>query len=190
MSGDGSPSWAIIQLLAANTPPGFSTRKISRKIASLSGTCSNASLENTTSKSAVGKRQRTRRRLHEIGAIRQPALCGPPARRGDDRALDVEARHVSGAVPVDQMQRNAAGAAADVEHMAALERQSGDDAVDFLRPARRQIALAPQRLQETDRRVVILGQIDAVCAHRMPFSNRRTVGSKPSASTGKRNRIC
>jgi len=47
------------------------------------------------------------------------------------------------AVPFQQMQRDAAGAAADVEDLLALERQALDHAVHFLRPAGRQIAVAP-----------------------------------------------
>ena len=170
MSGDGSPSWPIIQLLAANTPPGFSTRKISRKIASLSGTCSSASLEKTTSKAPSGNGS------GPGGACTKSARSERPRRCARSRAAAMTGRSTSKPVTcpapmlVDQMQRDAARAAADVEHALAFERQAGDDAVDLLRAAGRQIAVAPQRLEEADRRVVIFGRIDGACAHRRHVS--------------------
>ena len=85
----------------------------------------------------------------------QALARGMRASRLDDRLLDVEARGMGGAVAGDQMQRDAACPAADVEHRLALERQPFQHAVDFVGSAGRQITLAPQRLQEADGRVVI-----------------------------------
>ena len=50
--GEPSPSCEIIQFDAANTPPVSARRKISANSASLSGTCSSASFENTMSNDA------------------------------------------------------------------------------------------------------------------------------------------
>ena len=135
MSGDGSPSWPIIQLLAANTPPGFSTRKISRKIASLSGTCSSASLEKTTSKTPSANGSGPGGACTKSARSDRPRLCARRRAAAMTGPLDVEAGHMSGAVLVDQMQRDAAGAAADVEH-AGCRRAPGRRRRGRLPPAR------------------------------------------------------
>ena len=75
--------------------------------------------------------------------------------RLDHRPLDIEPDNVGGAMALEQMQRYAAGAAANVEDRLAVERKALDHPVDLIRPARRQIAVAPQRLEEADGGVVI-----------------------------------
>src|SRR4051794_11453290 len=114
--------------------------------------------------------------------------------RLDHRPLDVEAGGMSSTVALHQMQRDAAGAAADVEDRLAPERQPFDHPVDLVWSARRQIALAPQRLEEADRGVVIfrlaicrfdhqtLSPVSRIAQVRMP--------AKRSVLTEKRNIIC
>ena len=101
--------------------------------------------------------QRARLAMHEGDAIGESRLGGPKPRRLDHRRLDIEAGGMGGMMGSGQMQRNAAGAAAQVKHALSLERQPGQHAVDLFRTAGRQIPLAPQRLQEADGLVVIFG---------------------------------
>ncbi len=94
-------------------------------------------------------------------AVGKAALGSAQLGRLDHRRLDVEAGHMPRAMRLDEVQRDAARAAADVEHVPALERQPVEHAVDLLGTARRQVALAPQRSQEADRRVVVFGLLFA-----------------------------
>src|SRR5262245_19272702 len=110
--------------------------------------------------------------MDELGLCREFASRRAIARRGDHRTLDVEAGDMAGTVPLDQVQRDAAGAAANVEDALAGKIEPGNHAVDLLRASGRQITFAPQRLEETDRRVVVFGRICRGCAHwsfRLPF---------------------
>ena len=112
----------------------------------------------------------------------RPRFAPRAARRLDHRQLDIEAGRMGGTMLLDQMQRDAAGAAADVEDRLALKRQAFEHPVDLVRPARRQIAVAPQRLQEADGGVVIFRRGVGRFDHRMlslPSSKSR---AKPSAS--------
>lgn len=94
--------------------------------------------------------------MNETHAPAKPTLRRPLRGRFDHRSLDVEAGGMRRAMTLDQMQDNTAGAAAYVEDYLVPERKTLEDPVDFIRPARRQIPLAPQRFEEADGGVVIL----------------------------------
>src|SRR5262249_43705716 len=117
---------------------------------------------------SIAKRQRAWTAVHEIRAVGESALCGARSRSGDHRGLDVEAGHLTRVVRVDQVQRDTARAAAQVEHMPARKIEPGNDAVDLFRTTWREIAFTPQRLQEADRRVVIFGFLACASAHLGP----------------------
>ncbi|WP_292404694.1 hypothetical protein [Mesorhizobium sp.] len=91
---------------------------------------------------------------------------------------------------LEQMQRDAAGAAAYVEDRLALERKALDNPVDLIRPARRQIAVAPQRLEEADGGVVILRLGIYRFDHQTLVQAHIEMLAKPSRLTRKRNIIC
>ena len=157
MSADGSPSWEISQSLAANIPPGFSTRKMSANSASLSGTCSSASLEKTTSNRASSKGSRPGGACTKARAIRQTLRRRHSARLFDDRQFDIEAGNMTGSMMLHQMQGDPACPATKVQHAFAGKAQSFDDAVHLFRTAGRQIPLPPQCLEEADCGIVIFG---------------------------------
>ena len=120
-------------------------------------------------RSARRRTAAARRRLHEIGAVRQGrALRARSRAAAMTGALDVEAgRH--GAAPCFSTRCSAmppepqpmSSTRLPVSDRPATTRSTSSG------PAGRQIAIAPQRLQEADRRVVIFGRIVGVCAHRM-----------------------
>ncbi len=112
-------------------------------------------MEKTTSKEASAKGSGPGGAWTKLARSESPRAAARFLRRLDHRPFDVEAGGVGGTVALDQMQRDAAGAAAYVEDRLALERQAFDDPVDLVGPARRQIAVAPQRLEEADGGVVI-----------------------------------
>lgn len=75
----------------------------------------------------VGERQRPRRRLDEADAIIEAVPYRSLPCRFDYRLFDIETDGASRAVPCHQMQRDAAGAAADIQDRLALEQQAFDD---------------------------------------------------------------
>ncbi|WP_263498789.1 hypothetical protein [Mesorhizobium sp. ESP7-2] len=107
--------------------------------------------------------------------------------------FDIKTGGVGSAMAFDQMQRDAAGATADIEDGPVLERKPLDHPVDLFRPARRQVAIAPQRFEEADGGIVIFrlgfhrfdhqpsAPIDE-CLFRTP--------AKRNPSSKKRNIIC
>ena len=105
---------------------------------------------------AVGKRQFARWRLDEIDPAGKASFSGAATCIFNHRQFDVEAGRVPGGMLFDKMQRDAARAAANVEDAFARQREPMQHAVDFLRPAGRKIALAPQRFEKADCGIVVL----------------------------------
>ncbi len=83
------------------------------------------------------------------------------------------------------MQRDAAGPAAEIEDVPAGEIDAGKHPVDLLRPARRKIALAPEHAEEADRRLVVFRlrrrPVPTRCRHGLPAFTTRPAGAFSSA---------
>jgi hypothetical protein len=84
----------------------------------------------------------------------------------DHRPFDVEPHHAASAVPLGKVQRDPARPATDVEHPASRKVEPVEDPVHLLGASRREIAFAPERLEEADRGIVVL---DVLGRHRLPL---------------------